>query len=81
MSASRPGRGHRVLSRRVAWLIGFAAFTVMALLRFGYRWFDDLARDRSGTFGLRLMEEMTGMYAAAIVFPGLVWLTRRLRFH
>jgi sensor histidine kinase YesM len=80
MSSRAQARGYRVLSRRSAWLIGFAAFTLIALLKFGYRYFDDLARDRGGTFSLRLMEEMTGVYSAAIIFPALLWFTRRLRF-
>ncbi len=59
------------------WLAGFAIFTVIGLLEFGYRFLDDLARNRSHTWPMRLLEEMTGVYTASILFPLVVIAARR----
>jgi sensor histidine kinase YesM len=65
----------RVRTAIVAWL-GFTAF---GMLNFGYRYLDDLARDRPGTFAMRLFEEMTGAYIGFALFPFFLWLIRWAR--
>jgi two-component system LytT family sensor kinase len=57
-----------------------AVFFVFGLLKFWYLYLDDLARDRSGTFGRRALEEATGVLAAIVLVPTAVWMSRRFRF-
>ncbi len=59
------------------WLLVFAYSTAIGLLSFGYRYFDDLARSKSGTLSQRLIEQLTGVYCAAVLFPLIVKLARR----
>lgn len=61
------------------WLLRLGFFTAIGLLIFSYRYLDDLARARSGTFSVRLIEELTGAYAAALLFPLVVRVARRFR--
>jgi signal transduction histidine kinase len=68
-----------VLSRRAAFLVGFAGFTAFGLLNFAYRYLDDLARQQQHTFGRRLFEEMTGAYSGGLLFPLLLRIARRIR--
>ncbi|HEV2912062.1 MAG TPA: histidine kinase [Pyrinomonadaceae bacterium] len=68
------------MRRRAAALVGFGFFTATGLLFFSYRYLDDLARERTGTFGERLIEEMTGAYAAALLFPLVLRVARRFPF-
>jgi signal transduction histidine kinase len=65
--------------RKVVWLLWLGFFTAMGLLVFGYRYLDDLARAHEGTFATRLIEELTGAYAVALLFPVVVHFARRLR--
>ena len=44
------------------------AFSAAGLTHFAYFWLDDLARRHIGTALPRLIEEMTGAYAAALIF-------------
>jgi two-component system LytT family sensor kinase len=67
------------MRRKMTALLGLGFFTAIGLLIFGYRYLDDLARERSGTFAPRLIEELTGAYAAALLFPLVVRVARRLR--
>lgn len=67
-----PGR----LTRLVVW---FAAFTVIMLLVFCYRYLDDLTREHAGTFITRLIEETTGVYSVALLFLVILKFTRRFR--
>ena len=62
------------------WAIGFAVFTTFGLLNFGYRYLDALARDYPHAAGMRLLEEMTGAYTAGLLFPFVLWVTRRWAF-
>jgi two-component system, LytTR family, sensor kinase len=57
-----------------------ALFTAIGLLFFSYHVLDDLARGMAGTALPRFIEEMTGAYAAAIVVPIAVWISRRFPF-
>jgi two-component sensor histidine kinase len=68
-----------VLSRPKVWLLTWAAFTVLGILDFQYRYLDDLARNHPGTFGMRLFEEMTGVYCALLLFPFVVRGIRHFR--
>lgn len=64
------------------WIVAaliFAYYTAHGLLLFGYRYLDDLTREKSGTFTPRLIEEMTGAYGGAIIFPFVVIFARRYR--
>lgn len=67
------------MRRRYVWLLVFGFFTAVGLLAFSYRYLDDLARERHGTFATRLIEEMTGAYATALLFPFVVRVARRYR--
>src|SRR5262249_46016080 len=62
----------------LAWaVIWFSASTVFFLSRFGYKYLDDVARQRPGTFAPRLIEEMTGAYSAALLFLFIILLIRK----
>lgn len=65
------------LRRAPAWLWAVAIFTAIGLLNFGHFYLDDLARAHYGTATRRLIEEMTGVYTALIVFPIATWIARR----
>jgi sensor histidine kinase YesM len=70
---------YAVISRRQAWVLTFLGFTALGFLNFEYRYLDDLARDRTHTFAVRLFEEMTGAYVALLLFPLFLRLIRRTR--
>ncbi|MEW6209809.1 MAG: histidine kinase [Acidobacteriota bacterium] len=57
----------------------FAYYTAHGLLLLGYRYLDDLTREKTGTFLPRLIEEMTGAYGGAIIFPLVVLFVRKFR--
>lgn len=57
----------------------FGCFTAVGLLLFCYKYLDDLARARSGTLLERLIEEMTAVYAMALLFPLVARFARRFR--
>src|SRR5215831_12292286 len=58
----------RFNSRGVKFAIWFGIFTVIFQLGFFYRYLQDLAMRQSGTFRIRLIEELTGCYSAALLF-------------
>ena len=63
------------MAARRPWLLPltvFGVFTVFGLSRFAYVWLDELARAHAGTPLPRLIEELTGAYAGALVFLVLV---------
>lgn len=68
-----------ITSRKTIWLLGFGWFTATGLLLFTYRYLDDLAGGEVGTLPNRLIEQMTGAYSSAILFPPLVMFARRHR--
>src|SRR5262249_51684676 len=45
--------------------------------RFGYKYLDDLAREQTGTFARRFLEEMTGTFTAATLFIFIVLVIRK----
>ncbi|HEY2819497.1 MAG TPA: histidine kinase [Candidatus Acidoferrum sp.] len=53
----------------LTWSILFLIYTVIAVLLTEYRYLDDLSRNRSGTFAIRSLEEVTGVYTAFILLP------------
>jgi signal transduction histidine kinase len=59
------------------WAFALALFTVCFVLGFGYRYLDDVARDRPGTFTSRFIEEATGAYTAMALFVAIVGFSRR----
>jgi anti-sigma regulatory factor (Ser/Thr protein kinase) len=68
------------MTSRPRWLLPlavFGAFTVAGLSKFAHFWLDDLSRGHPHTLPARLIEELTGAYAAAIVFLVLVQVVYR----
>jgi two-component system LytT family sensor kinase len=57
------------LPRAKVWLVLFLVYTGIAFLLTEYRYLDDLSRNRAGTFGIRALEEITGVYAAFVLLP------------
>lgn len=81
MAANRAGCHIRCMRPRRPWLaplVVFAVFTLLGLSKALHFWLDDLARRHAGTLPTRLLEELTGGYAGALLFLGLAWLVRRL---
>jgi len=64
-------------SRLSTFAIWFAVSTAVFLLDFSYRYLEDLARARTGTFAERFIEEATGVYSAAILFVLVIRFARR----
>jgi two-component system, LytTR family, sensor kinase len=52
-------------------------YTAIGLLLFGYRYFEDLATQRTGTLLPRFIDEMTGVYTALAAIPIIFWTARR----
>jgi len=57
------------LTRAQGWGILFLVYTAIFVLIFSYRYLDDLARERPGTFGVRFLEEFTGVYSVFVLLP------------
>jgi sensor histidine kinase YesM len=70
---------YAVIPRARTAILAWLGFTAFGILNFGYRYLDDLARDRPGTFAMRLFEEMTGVYVGLALFPFFLWLIRWAR--
>jgi two-component system LytT family sensor kinase len=66
--SSTPVRPPR-LPRALTWSIVFLAYTAIAVLLTGYRYLDDLSRQRTGTFAIRTLEEVTGVYSFLLLLP------------
>jgi two-component system LytT family sensor kinase len=64
------------LSRPLVWGGLFLAYTAIAVLLVEYRYLDDLSRQRTGTFPMRLLEEGTGVYSFGLLLPLLFRLAR-----
>ena len=62
-------RGVLGLTRAQGWGILFLVYTALFVLIFGYRYLDDLSREHAGTFGVRFLEESTGVYSAFLLLP------------
>lgn len=57
------------LTRAQGWAILFLVYTGIFVLIFSYRYLDDLSRERTGTFGVRFLEEFTGVYSVFLILP------------
>jgi two-component system LytT family sensor kinase len=55
--------------RARTWIILFLIYTLIAVLMTGYRYLDDLTRQRLDTFYMRLLEEGTGVYSVFLLLP------------
>lgn len=62
---------------RIRWSVVAALFALATILRFLYFYLDDLTRAMHGTFVLRALEEGTGNFASALLFPIALLLERR----
>jgi two-component system, LytTR family, sensor kinase len=56
-------------SRAQGWGILLGVYTAIFVLIFSYRYLDDLSRQRPGTFGVRFLEEFTGVYSVFLLLP------------
>jgi sensor histidine kinase YesM len=57
------------LPRKITWTLLFLVYTVVFALLLGYKFLDDLTREHAGTFGLRFLEEFTGVYSFFLLLP------------
>ncbi|HUJ93442.1 MAG TPA: histidine kinase [Candidatus Bathyarchaeia archaeon] len=57
------------LNRAQIWGFLLVLYTGIFLLMFGYHYLDDLSRGRPGTFGVRFLEEWTGVYSVLLLLP------------
>jgi sensor histidine kinase YesM len=62
------------LPRAQVWSVLFLVYTGIAILLTGYRYLDDLSRNRPGTFDIRALEEITGVYTAFVLLPFVIWI-------
>jgi two-component system, LytTR family, sensor kinase len=62
------------LPRAWTWSVIFLIYTVIAILLTEYRYLDDLSRSRPGTFAIRALEEITGVYTAFLLLPFVFWI-------
>jgi two-component system LytT family sensor kinase len=69
VSNSVPKKGGAFAPSALSWRMVFLVYTAIAILLVGYRYLDDLARERSGTFLMRLLEEGTGVYTFCLLLP------------
>lgn len=67
--------------RLAGFAIWLAVSTAVFLLIFSYRYLDDLARARTGTFADRLVEEATGAYSATLLLLLVAKFARRFRLN
>jgi two-component system, LytTR family, sensor kinase len=59
----------------------FLLYTGIFLLIFGYHYLDDLSRGRTGTFGIKFLEESTGVYSVLLLLPLVLHVARYCLFH
>lgn len=57
------------LPRVLSWTVLFLIYAGIAVLLTGYRFLDDLSRQRSGTLSMRSLEEVTGVFSAFVLLP------------
>jgi two-component system, LytTR family, sensor kinase len=67
------------LSRAQIWVFLFFVYSAIAFLMFGYHYLDDLSRQHSGTFPIRLLEETTGVYTVLLLLPFILRVVRFCR--
>jgi len=69
------------LSRAQIWGLLLVLYTGIFLLMFGYHYLDDLSRGHQGTFGVRFLEEWTGVYSVLLLLPLVLRISRYCFFH
>jgi two-component system LytT family sensor kinase len=57
------------LPRILSWTVLFLIYSAIAVLLTGYVYLDDLSRQRPGTFPIRSLEEITGVYSSFLLLP------------
>ncbi len=62
------------------WGVLFAIYTVICVAELEYRYLDDLSRQRVGTFGMRLLEQSTGVYSVFLLLPLVLLFARYYLF-
>src|SRR5437016_4708972 len=67
-------------SRALTWSVLFLLYTGIAVLMTGYRYLDDLSRERPGTFSMRALEEGTGVYSVFLILPLVFLFARKYLF-
>jgi two-component system LytT family sensor kinase len=67
-------------SRATTWSVLFFLYTLIAVLMTGYRYLDDLSRERPGTFSIRTLEETTGVYSVFLLLPLVFLFARKYLF-
>lgn len=79
MAHDRPHRRNPRLVFRSpgVWMAGVACCSAVGFLLVSYKYLDDLTRNHAGTLPTRLLEEGTGVYTAALLFPAMVFLALR----
>ena len=79
-----PGKAKRAgvleFSRRQGWGILLSIYTGIFFLIFSYHYLDDLSRERPGTFGVRFLEEFTGVYTVFLLLPLVFRMARSYLF-
>jgi two-component system LytT family sensor kinase len=68
-------------SRWTVFAIWFAVSTAIFLLLFSYRYLDDLANAKTGTFAIRFIEQSTGVYSGTLLFFLVAKFVRRFRLN
>jgi two-component system, LytTR family, sensor kinase len=68
-------------SRWTVFAIWFAVSTAIFLLLFTYRYLDDLANAKTGTFAIRFIEQSTGVYSGTLLFFLVAKFVRRFRLN
>jgi two-component system LytT family sensor kinase len=66
--------------RARTWIVLFLIYTLIAVLMTGYRYLDDLTRQRPDTFNMRLLEEGTGVYSVFLLLPFVFLFAQRYLF-
>jgi two-component system, LytTR family, sensor kinase len=69
------------LSMVRVWSVVFLIYTAIFITDFEYRYLDDLSRQRTGTFGIRFLEEATGVYIVFLLLPLIFLYARRYLFN
>lgn len=67
----------RVFRMPAVWLASVAGCTAIGFLLVAYKYLDDISRNHTGTLPMRLLEEGTGAYTGALLFPLIVFLALR----
>jgi two-component system LytT family sensor kinase len=55
--------------RKLVWTILFLIYVAIFVLLFSYKYLDDLTREHHGTFWLRFLEELTGVFSFFALLP------------